>query len=226
MQSAEASSGSAAMEEMLRAARSGIPFRLVLLDGMMPGTDGFMVVERIREHEELSDATVMMLTSAMSAGAAARCAELGVAAHLMKPVSQPDLLEAILVAIGAAIESQPGRDAAPISVAPRGYASCLLRTTPSIARWPRPSLRVHSLVQAANGRKAVEAAARETFDLIFMDVQMPEMDGFEATSRIRAAEQASRHRTSDHCHDRARDGRRPRALPRCGDGRLPFETLG
>ena len=81
-------SGAAAIVEMLRAARAGTPFPLVILDGMMPEMDGFMVAEQIREHAELSGATVMMLSSAMPAGAAARCGELGVASYLTKPVSQ------------------------------------------------------------------------------------------------------------------------------------------
>ena len=76
-------------------------FPLVLLDGMMPEMDGFMVAEKIREHLDLSRATVMMLSSAMPAGATARCGELGVASYLLKPVSDADLMEAILLALGS-----------------------------------------------------------------------------------------------------------------------------
>ena len=93
-------SGAAAIPEMLRAARAGTPFALVILDGMMPEMDGFMVAEKIRGYAELSAATMMMLSSAMPGGVAARCGELGVASYLTKPVSQSELLDAIRIAMG------------------------------------------------------------------------------------------------------------------------------
>ncbi len=191
MQPSVVASGAAAIVEMLRAARAGTPFPLVVLDGMMPEMDGFMVAEQIREHAELSGATVMMLSSAMPAGAAARCTELGVASYLTKPVSQAELIDAILIAIAGAAEMEP--EAAPIVRAVSGLR-ILLAEDNVINRALAAGIlqkRGHSLVHAANGREAVEAAAHETFDLIFMDVQMPEMDGFEATRLIRESEQAT-----------------------------------
>ncbi|MEY2488890.1 MAG: hypothetical protein QOC70_832 [Verrucomicrobiota bacterium] len=187
MQPTLVASGAAAIVEMLRAAHAGTPFPLVILDGMMPEMDGFMVVEQIREHVELSGATLMMLTSGMPAGAVARCRELGVASYLTKPVTQAELIDAILVAIGKAIEIEPAVATSPIPRAATGLR-ILVAEDNLINRAVAAGIlekRGHSLVHAGNGREAVEAVARETFDLILMDGQMPEMDGFEATRRIR-----------------------------------------
>jgi two-component system sensor histidine kinase/response regulator len=215
MQPSVVASGAAAIVEMLRAAHAGTPFPLVILDGMMPEMDGFMVAEKIREHAELSGATVMMLTSAMPTGAIARCGELGVASYLTKPVSKAELLDAILIAIGGAAELEPAADAAPIDRVASGLR-ILLAEDNVINRALATGIlekRGHSLVHAANGREAVEAAARETFDRIFMDVQMPEMDGIEATRRIRESEEASgRHTTIVAMTAHAMAGDRERCL--------------
>ena len=194
MQPAVVGSGATAIIEMLRAARAGVPFPLVILDGMMPEMDGFMVAEKIREHAELSGATVMMLTSGMPPGAVARCGELGVASYLTKPVSQSELLDAILVAVGGVSKPETAVDAnAQGETAESGVPLRVLLAEDNVINRAVVTGILerggHSLTHAADGGEAVAAAARGEFDLIFMDVQMPEMDGFEATHRIRRAEQ-------------------------------------
>ena len=164
----------------------------MLLDALMPEMDGFALAEQIKRDPELAGATIMMLSSADRSGDAARCRELGVACYLRKPIKQSDLFDAILTAAGrrpvrAAGAAPPGDGLA--GPAQRRCASCWRRTTRSTRSWPSRRLqkRGHTVVVAGNGREALAAFEREAFDLVLMDVQMPEMDGFEATAAIRRA---------------------------------------
>src|ERR1700719_1695463 len=162
----------------------------------MPEMGGFMVAEKIRKHGDLSSALIMMLSSGLNDGADARCEKLGKVRYFMKPVSEPDLLQAILSAIGVDQEKQPA-PVSPLTVAAGRKLRILLAEDNVVNRIVAAAIigqNGHTLVHAINGREAVEAASKEAFDLIFMDVQMPEMDGFEATVRIREAEQ----RTGQH----------------------------
>ena len=183
--------GVQALSEMERAVQSDRPFKLVLLDAMMPEMDGFMLAERIGERKELHGATLMMLSSAGPTVDAARCQQLHLARFLTKPVKQSTLLDAILTVVGRA-------DAAAADVAePAGPAVRSLRVLLAEDGLVNQKVAVqflqrrgHRVTVAVNGREAVEAWEKENgaFDLILMDVQMPELDGYEATAIIRQKE--------------------------------------
>jgi CheY-like chemotaxis protein len=190
--------GEDALAQLSVAREAGAPYRLILTDMHMPGMDGFSLVERIRQTPQLATATIMMLTSAGHRGDAARCQELGVGAYLLKPIRQSELREAIARALGAKEQEgvtplitrfslQDERD-------PSEFLSVLLVEDNAVNQRLAARLlekRGHRVVVAANGREALGALGKIAFDLVFMDVQMPEMDGLEATAAIREKEKLS-----------------------------------
>ena len=192
MKPSVAASGPDALEEMQRHAAGGEPFQVVLLDALMPEMDGFAVVARLRANPSLAGAVIMMLSSAGQLEDAARCRALGVSLYLTKPVKQSDLLDAILTALGTAPVTVRPRPALPEAArrAPHPLRLLLAEDNPVNQRLAVRLLEKwgHQVVVAANGRKAVAAWGKEAFDAILMDVQMPEMGGFEATAAIRAGE--------------------------------------
>jgi PAS domain S-box-containing protein len=199
MKPVAAANGPAAMEALQRAHKNGTPFRLVLLDGHMPGMDGFEVAARVKQDPQLHEAEVILLTSAGRSEDVARAKTVGVAATLSKPVKQSELWDAIATALNV-----PGRQ--------KSRASSLPAAAKARARAARHPLRVllaednpvnqevalrllerrgHSVIVAENGRQALTAIERHKFDLVLMDVQMPEMGGLEATQLIREKEKST-----------------------------------
>ncbi|MCB9937185.1 MAG: response regulator [Planctomycetaceae bacterium] len=189
-----AADGPAALAQLDEAVTRGDPFRLVLLDMMLQEMDGFMVAERVRQNPRLKDATFILLSSALS-DHSARCQELGIAHNLIKPVKQSNLRETILRALSTEKVSAPQRvhPALPTGEARRALRILLADDGLINQKVARGLLerRGHQVVIANNGLEAVEAVEREVFDLVLMDVMMPEMDGFEATAAIRQREQTT-----------------------------------
>jgi signal transduction histidine kinase/CheY-like chemotaxis protein len=198
MKTTSVEGGEEALRQLTVAREVGDPFGLILTDMHMPKMDGFGLVERIRQNPQLATATIMMLTSAGHRGDAARCQELGVAAYLLKPIRQSELREAMARALGAKEKEgviplitrfslKDGRDSS-------AFLNILLVEDNAVNQRLAARLlekRGHRVMVAANGLEALTALEKNAFDLVFMDVQMPEMDGIEATAEIRKKEQLS-----------------------------------
>ncbi len=170
-------------------------FPLILLDAQMPEMDGFALAEAIRRNPDWRAATIMMLSSAGQRNAA-RCRELGVAAYLTKPVRQAELLDAILIALGT--RAKNGTSARLLTGrslrANRNPMQILLvedNAVNQLVALRQLEKYGHSVTVASDGKKALLALERQAFDLILMDVQMPEMNGWEATRAIREKEKTT-----------------------------------
>jgi CheY-like chemotaxis protein len=193
-----ASSAAEAIELYRDAARKSDPISIVLLDSMMPNVDGFMLAEQLKSLDDYSSVSMMMLSSADRYADAARCRQIGVGAYLTKPIKQSTLFDALVVA--AASKRKP-RDPAtvshksdpePVAPVPQGRTLNLLLAEDNLVN-QKLAVRIlekrgHSVTVAANGALAVEFVKKKKFDLVLMDVQMPEMDGLEATGLIREYE--------------------------------------
>jgi signal transduction histidine kinase/DNA-binding response OmpR family regulator len=183
--------GQAALEVMVAAAESGQPFSLVLLDANMPGLDGFEVAEQMTARPELRDATIMMLTSSGEYADAGRCRDLGISAYLTKPVRQADLLAQITRVLDRGVKPGAPSEIAPLAAPDVVPAKILLAEDNIVNQRVAVGLltrRGHVVKVANHGREALEMLAREPFDLVLMDVQMPEIGGLEATLAIRERE--------------------------------------
>jgi CheY-like chemotaxis protein len=202
--------GRPALAALREAVQAGEPFPLVLLDGHMPEMDGFQLAEHIQAAPDLAGVTLLMLTSAGRPEDVERCRRLGIRAYLMKPVKQSELFDSILTALSVSSwEPMLPEETAPRE--PQRPLRVLLAEDNVINQKLVVALlekRGHRVTVAATGREALrqlridggaESAIRNPqsaipYDLVLMDVQMPEMDGFEAMQRLRAWER----RTGGH----------------------------
>ena len=180
-------SGFAAIEKLETAAE---PFDLVLTDLMMPDMDGLETVGRIRANALFGQVPVLLLSSAGRDEDASRSRQLGIVRSLIKPVKESNLLDAIVEALD---HTAPIADSTPIDeqVAVEKRRRVLLAEDGLVNQQVAINLleeRGHTVVVVDNGRAAVDQVASGSFDLVLMDVQMPDMDGLEATAAIRARE--------------------------------------
>jgi signal transduction histidine kinase/CheY-like chemotaxis protein len=193
------SNGRQAIQAVRERAAAGNPFHLVLLDSQMPGMDGFETAARLKNETAQSggfDIPIIMLTSMGTAGEAARCRTTGIRMHLHKPVNPSELMQAICsVAVGTpSTRVYPAAAGGAATSGNRKALNVLLAEDNQVNRIVALRLveRQGHLVQcAANGLEVLELLSKQIFDLILMDIEMPEMDGFETTRRIREAERAT-----------------------------------
>ena len=193
MKPALADGGQAALAQIKQARDSGAPFSLALIDAMMPEMDGFTLAERIKADRELAATTILMLTSLDRQGLAERILNASIAAYLTKPIRQSELQATILKVLGLAPENaiQPVAPD-PVSQQPSlsGLRILVVEDNPFNQRIALLLLAKFgcSATIAVNGREAIATLAHRSFDLVLMDLQMPGMDGFQATAAIRSAE--------------------------------------
>jgi signal transduction histidine kinase/DNA-binding response OmpR family regulator len=192
MQAQAVSGGTEALDVLQERLDAATPFALAIIDIQMPDMDGFTLIEKIRQHPGLNQLPVIILTSAGLPEDKERSKRLGVHAYLLKPCRQKDLLKSI-----STVFAQPEPIDLPTE-APQAEKKkqlhILLAEDNLVNQKVAQKLlekEGHSVVIANNGREAAEKYGAEHFDLILMDVQMPEMDGFEATAKIRAQEQGT-----------------------------------
>ena len=190
-----AESGAQALNT-LEKGKSKNSFALVLLDVHMPDVDGFRVAEQIRNSYKHQEIKVILLTSASRPGDVARCRQLGISGYLSKPIKQSELFDAIVTAMAEHGRKREQHENTSASIQPseRSLRVLLAEDNPVNQMLAVRLLEKlgHKVQVVNNGKEAIGQAQAEAFDLILMDVQMPEMDGLEATTTIRAQEAGTR----------------------------------
>lgn len=162
---------------------------LLLVDSRMPGADGFALARRLRDESRFEGALVLLLTSVEEPGVEGRCRKAGATAYLTKPVRPSDLEAAVALSLGRPREEGEARDPSPVLSKTGTPLRVLLAEDNPVNQLLALTLlgkRGHRVTIASDGREAVLAYEREPFDLVLLDLQMPELSGFEVASQIRA----------------------------------------
>ncbi len=195
MEVVSAENGEGALATMRQAFERSHGFRLAIIDRRMPGMDGFELAKQIRQDPQFADSVIMMLTSTDQSDDAARCRQLGIASYLVKPIRKSELLSAILTTLGRPKVAMPRISEVREEVIPerRTLQILLVEDNPVNQTVGLRMLQKmgHVAVLAKDGKEALEQIAQKKFDLVLMDVQMPEMDGLTATQHIRESEKLS-----------------------------------
>jgi PAS domain S-box-containing protein len=193
MKPALAEGGPEALRLLEQAAMRGTPFALVLLDALMPDMNGFSVAETIKQDARLAGSVVVMLTAAGFQGDGTRCRAWGMEDYMTNPITPPELLQIIQAALGS--RAQTAEKPAAVTIhSPRENRARLKILLVEDTRVNQVlAIRIlekrgHEVALAENGRAALEALATQTPDVVLMDIQMPEMDGLQATAAIRKGE--------------------------------------
>jgi len=184
-------SGKEALDRFNKAFASGTPYPLILLDIQMPEMDGFDVAKIIKDAPSGKDVRIILLSSIGQKGDSNRCKEIGISGYLPKPIKQSDLFDAITMTMGLRAEEMPTVITRYKIYEELERFNILLAEDNLINQTLATRLletRGHRVTLASNGIEAVEAFKKGNFHLILMDIQMPEMDGFAATSEIRRME--------------------------------------
>jgi CheY-like chemotaxis protein len=192
------SSAQEALVELKRASSQGILYRLIILDAMMPQMDGFQLAEELKSRAELGESTIMMLSSGFHAADLRRCEDLGIDSFLSKPVTQSDLLDAILTAMGKKKAPQTPKDDSKALPAAAQSLNILLVEDNAVNRAVAAGIlekRGHRITHAPDGQTALKEHEKGPFDVILMDIQMPDMDGIQVTAHIRQREAPKRQHT-------------------------------
>jgi two-component system, sensor histidine kinase and response regulator len=187
--------GRAGLDELAKAHEKGSPFTLIITDCLMPEMDGFEFSQQIKSDLRFSTVPIIMLTSAGERGDGARCTKANVAAYLLKPARQSELLYTISRVLEAASDHVTGESLITrhsIREGRRKFRVLLAEDNPINQKLAFKMLEKmgHSVIVVGDGKSAAEAARNETFDVILMDVQMPKMDGLESTGLIREQEKS------------------------------------
>ena len=193
-----AADGPSALRLALEAAERGTPYELGVLDMMMPGMDGLQLTRAIRGSPELPHMGLLLLTSVGGQGEPAEARRAGVDAYLTKPIRQAQLVDCLVTMLDRGGASPSAGGPAPATENPRQSGARILIVDDNAVNRAVivGMLEVYECVtvEAGNGREAVTAVSDGSFDLVFMDCQMPVLDGFEATAEIRRLERLEGHR--------------------------------